>query len=354
MNKGLVLKALSVIVWQMLCEKIHTQLPSADSAGKSEGYLGLERNSAQPSETASSVADQEKRTLTQAERQKRWRQKHPEKSKRQKRRHYWRHRERMILKRKENYRRQHGPAKKIHGRTIAEKLAREAECASNRVALILSNPETAKEYRAKKKASMAKWLECLRASPVRLAEFNKKASARKRIRLRENPEARAKAIAATRAWQDANWDRLMDYQTERYNSNPQVNMAQRARNGVRRALRCGGRSTSDRQRARCGGLKRTCRTADLLGCSWPDFLLHIERQFLPGMTWSNMQLWQIDHIVPLSKWTLTDPEQLKAACNFNNLAPLWAEENARKGNRHSERVILNACPIAHEVAQSAP
>ncbi len=243
----------------------------------------------------------------------------------------------MIHARKQRSYRQHGPPKKIHGRTIAEKLDLKADYDAKRVALILANPETANEYRAKKKISMAKWLAAVNSDPIRREGFNKKIQTRRRIRRRDHPEVSARERAATRAWQDANWNRVMEYQAERYNNNPQVNMARRARNGVRRALRY-------------GGLKRSCRTAELLGCSWPEFLLHIERQFLPGMSWGNMRLWQIDHVKALSKWDLTDPVQLAAACNFRNLAPLWAEDNARKGNRDAQ---LPSCPPAPEGAQSA-
>lgn len=68
-----------------------------------------------------------------------------------------------------------------------------------------------------------------------------------------------------------------------------------------------------------------------LGCSAAELRVHIERQFLKGMSWSNRADWHIDHIRPLASFDLTDPEQLRAACHFSNLRPLWAEDNLRKG-----------------------
>lgn len=70
-----------------------------------------------------------------------------------------------------------------------------------------------------------------------------------------------------------------------------------------------------------------------LGCEWTEFMSHIERQFAPGMTWSNhgQSGWHFDHIRPLSSFDLTDREQLKQACHFTNVQPLWAADNVRKG-----------------------
>lgn len=70
-----------------------------------------------------------------------------------------------------------------------------------------------------------------------------------------------------------------------------------------------------------------------LGCSIEELRKHLETQFQPGMTWENYGEWHIDHITPLASFDLTDGAQLKKACYFNNLQPLWAKDNLRKGNR---------------------
>jgi hypothetical protein len=76
--------------------------------------------------------------------------------------------------------------------------------------------------------------------------------------------------------------------------------------------------------------KRT-RTATILGCTWEEFHLHIERQFQKGMTWKNRNLWHIDHIIPLA--TATCEDDIIRLNHFTNLRPLWAEENQRKSAR---------------------
>lgn len=62
-------------------------------------------------------------------------------------------------------------------------------------------------------------------------------------------------------------------------------------------------------------------------------MVHLERQFTPGMSWTNYGDWHIDHIKPLASFDLTDRVQLLVACHFTNLQPLWAEENLKKGDR---------------------
>ncbi|NBZ96809.1 MAG: hypothetical protein EBR40_10360 [Proteobacteria bacterium] len=76
-----------------------------------------------------------------------------------------------------------------------------------------------------------------------------------------------------------------------------------------------------------------CRAVVLLGCSWVDFVEHITAQFQPGMNWMNRGRtgWHFDHIKPLSAFDLTDEKQLREACHFTNVQPLWAADNVRKG-----------------------
>lgn len=70
-----------------------------------------------------------------------------------------------------------------------------------------------------------------------------------------------------------------------------------------------------------------------LGCTLPQFKKHIESLFLPGMKWENWAFrgWHIDHIIPLTAFDLTDPEQVKKACHYTNLQPMWWRENISKG-----------------------
>lgn len=79
-------------------------------------------------------------------------------------------------------------------------------------------------------------------------------------------------------------------------------------------------------------------TIELLGCSIEYLRQHLERQFKPGMSWDNYGLygWHIDHIIPVSYFDHSDPEQQRRCWHYTNLRPLWAEDNLRKHNNIEE------------------
>jgi len=93
---------------------------------------------------------------------------------------------------------------------------------------------------------------------------------------------------------------------------------------------------ADRLRRRINGLiaKSSASKAgglvEVSGCTLAELVIHIERQFLPGMSWANRRLWHIDHIIPCSAFDLTDESQQRVAFHFTNLRPIWAEQNHRK------------------------
>lgn len=78
-----------------------------------------------------------------------------------------------------------------------------------------------------------------------------------------------------------------------------------------------------------------------LGCSINKLKIHLQMKFIRHptdghyMSWDNYGKfgWHIDHIIPLSAFDLTNPEELKKACHYTNLQPLWWKDNVRKSNK---------------------
>ena len=55
------------------------------------------------------------------------------------------------------------------------------------------------------------------------------------------------------------------------------------------------------------------------------------------MNWDNKGnekgKWVIDHTIPLASFNLEDDAQMKKACHYTNLIPMWWEENASKSDK---------------------
>lgn len=74
-----------------------------------------------------------------------------------------------------------------------------------------------------------------------------------------------------------------------------------------------------------------------LGCTIEELKIRLESLFQPGMSWDNWGIgkgkWNLDHIIPLISFDLTDHEQLLKAVHYTNLQPLWATENSQKSDK---------------------
>ncbi len=100
------------------------------------------------------------------------------------------------------------------------------------------------------------------------------------------------------------------------------------------------------QKALKGNFKSGSAVEDL-GCSISELKLYLENQFEPDMSWDNYGEWHIDHIHPLSGFDLSDPEQIRKACHYMNLQPLWARDNQSKGDKLPEEFIKARGNLGH-------
>ena len=67
------------------------------------------------------------------------------------------------------------------------------------------------------------------------------------------------------------------------------------------------------------------------GFTWIQFKEHIENRFEPWMNWENWGMWQVDHIIPRSRYL--KPFTKNEIFGLNNLRPLCKHKNMAKGNR---------------------
>ncbi len=83
------------------------------------------------------------------------------------------------------------------------------------------------------------------------------------------------------------------------------------------------------------GQQKRRPTWELLGYSPDQLKAHLEARFSEGMSWESYGQWHIDHIRPLSSFVITGPNcpELRRAWALENLQPLWAADNIRKGAR---------------------
>lgn len=101
----------------------------------------------------------------------------------------------------------------------------------------------------------------------------------------------------------------------RYHSDPMYALSCRVRSLIRASLKA-------------RGFGKRVKTESILGCTVQEFKAHIERQFMPGMSWENRADWDIDHIVPMA--SARDENDALALNRFTNLRPLWSLDNRKK------------------------
>ncbi len=94
-------------------------------------------------------------------------------------------------------------------------------------------------------------------------------------------------------------------------------------------------------------LNTIIRFNKVLGCSLEELEIHLKNQFKFGMTFNNYGTWEVDHIIPISKFDLTNKENIFLCFNYKNLQPLWKEENRRKFNKILDTISNNSSVIDH-------
>lgn len=97
--------------------------------------------------------------------------------------------------------------------------------------------------------------------------------------------------------------------------------SQRVSSAISRAIR---KALADRKAGRTW--------ESIVGFTLSELMTHLERRFMPGMTWANFGQWEIDHIRPKSSFDFSsrNDEACRACWALENLQPLWMSDNRRK------------------------
>ena len=115
-----------------------------------------------------------------------------------------------------------------------------------------------------------------------------------------------------------NYQQVNGVWMKRYNSDPLFRLNHNVRCRIREFLKS-------------KNFNKRKKTNEIVGCTQSELKLFLEQKFENGMTWNNYGEWHIDHIIPLS--SAKNEEDILKLCNFNNLQPLWAEHNLKKGKK---------------------
>lgn len=180
--------------------------------------------------------------------------------------------------------------------------------------------EYQRQYREKNRESLrakarAKYVPKPKLTPE---EHLEKQRARSRAYYHANRDERR---AKQKEWNDANRPHLAAYKRRYLAENDNARIAHNIRNRIKTAML---------NQKRVG---RTSSAVTALGCTLDEFRLYIQQQFRGGMSWENYGEWHLDHIKPLCKYDLGDPNQYREACHYTNYQPLWGPENSSKGGR---------------------
>ena len=78
--------------------------------------------------------------------------------------------------------------------------------------------------------------------------------------------------------------------------------------------------------------KKSKKTIEILGCSFEEFKVHLEKQFDDKMNWDNQgSYWDMDHIKPVS--LATNEQELLELNHYTNFQPLYWKDNIKKSNK---------------------
>ena len=203
------------------------------------------------------------------------------------------------------------------------------------------------EGRAAQLKAVAEWK---KRNPDKVAQQRRRDLEARRARNPEKAQAQAERAAArerARAEKEARrlhdghvraWMRTLTPSQRwawQYKTDPQMQLRERLRTMMRKhAKKCAWVASYFGSSSKAQGRGKLWAA---VGYTSLELRLHIERQFVNGMTWDRFLAGEIhiDHIVPKSKFDLDSLDELRACYALSNLRPMWATDNVREGARRA-------------------
>jgi hypothetical protein len=160
-------------------------------------------------------------------------------------------------------------------------------------------------WKERERRRKEKWLAEWRAAPLKPNEY--------RCKSQEEFDA---ILYSFRPWLRFPHDKRAQYRLN-YMFVAQFNLCERIRNEITKTR------------------GKSAKLEEFLGCTKAELTQHIERQFTRGMSWSAFidGRIEVDHIIPMSHFDLSNPLELKAAWALCNLKPRWRKDNIAKGTK---------------------
>ena len=183
--------------------------------------------------------------------------------------------------------------------------------------------QKSKEYYANNKEKRAEQSKVYRAENAAIIKQKKR-------EYYQRPDVKAKNKEKSRLWKENNPEKRREMEKRYFEKNPIRKVIRNMRNRIYCVLKRNNASKAD-------------HTIKMLGCT-PQFLKdHIESQFynytdeagrVIEMTWDNLGngpgTFQIDHIVALCLFDLTNSEEQHIANHWTTLQPLWFHDHDAK------------------------
>jgi len=129
-------------------------------------------------------------------------------------------------------------------------------------------------------------------------------------------DKRSMAYRKTSKWKEYK----RNYMNRRYKTDTRFRILTRLRNRTREAV------------STYGG-KKCKSTLKYTGCTIEELCKHLESKFINGLSWDNIHLWDIDHVIPCSSFDMAKPEDQLKCFHYSNLQPMWRIDNIRKSNK---------------------